>query len=113
MKQTLLLTLLFFINFSLSAQYSQRAFDPVFDRIHSVDPELKIYPNPATDFISLSHDEGIERLVIYNLVGRRMKSFAVREGGKYMVSDMPKGMYLVQLLGARDKIITTQRLHKQ
>ncbi len=97
----------------LSAQYSQQAFDPGFDRTYSVDPELKIYPNPATDFISLSHNEGIERLVIYNLVGRKMKSFNVREGGKYQVSDMPKGMYLVQLLGERDKIITTQRLHKQ
>ena len=45
---------------------------------------------------------------------REMKSFDVAEGGeKYYVADLPKGMYLIQLLGKSSKIIKTQRLSKR
>lgn len=74
---------------------------------------LKIYPNPATDYIGLNNDSQVAEINILNLVGRQVKHFYVMKGEKYSVMDMSNGMYLVQLISSSGKIITTQRLQKR
>lgn len=75
---------------------------------------VKIYPNPAVNFIGLNEVAGVSSIIIYNLVGRKMKNFnAQKEGEKYNVSDLPKGMYLVQFKGKDGKVLTTQRMSKK
>jgi len=75
--------------------------------------QLKIYPNPATSYIELTNSSTVDQILIYNVVGKKMKSFIVKDDGKYNVSDLPHGMYLVQLIGTNNKIIKTQRLSKR
>lgn len=75
---------------------------------------ITIYPNPATTHIGLSESLGIERVVVFNMVGRQMKSFEVAEGdNRYFVGDLPRGMYLVQLVGQNNEIVTTKRVSKR
>ena len=74
---------------------------------------IKIYPNPAFNFIGISELSNVSNIIIYNLVGRKMKMFAAQKGEKYNVSDLPKGMYLVQLLTTNGKVLTTKRLSKK
>jgi Secretion system C-terminal sorting domain len=74
---------------------------------------ISVYPNPAINFISLSDSEDVKQLIVFNVVGRKMKSFMVSEGEKYNISELPKGMYLIQILDFNNKIITTQRLSKR
>lgn len=115
MKHTLPL-LLFFLLFSvgITAQTSvSERFASDNNRAHLATNTIKIFPNPAVDYISISGSAKVERVVIYNLVGRKTKTFRTQDGDKYNVTDLPKGMYLVQLLGAGDDIITTRRLQKQ
>ncbi|MCB9290281.1 MAG: T9SS type A sorting domain-containing protein [Lewinellaceae bacterium] len=114
MKQTLLF--LFFFVFALSVTYSQTSFS---DRL-SIKPlsnkekvELQIFPNPATDYIGVTKNDIVEQVMVFNLIGRQMKSFEATDGEKYYVGDLPRGMYLVQLLGADNQIITTQRVNKR
>lgn len=78
-----------------------------------VKSNLKIYPNPAFDFIRLKESTGVKSLVIYNLVGRKVKKFDAEKGKSYRIADLPKGMYLVQLLGKDGKVLTTQRMSKK
>ncbi|MEO1625096.1 MAG: T9SS type A sorting domain-containing protein [Bacteroidota bacterium] len=74
---------------------------------------IKVYPNPATNFIGLSSTQGIAQLAIYNVVGRKIKTFVVEDDQKYNIGDLPNGMYLVQLIGSNNKVIKTHRLNKR
>jgi len=69
---------------------------------------VKIYPNPAFNFIGLNNISDIGSIIIYNLVGRKMKKFTPQKGERYDIADLPRGMYLVQLLGKDGKVVTTQ-----
>ena len=48
------------------------------------------------------------------MVGRQMKSFEAGEvDSRYFIGDLNRGMYLVQILGENNKIITTKRVSKR
>jgi len=76
-------------------------------------PDIKIFPNPTTNYISLSNEAYVERLAIYNIVGRRVKLFEANYSNQYDVVDLPTGMYLVRLIGADDRTIKTVRMSKK
>lgn len=114
MKQTLLL---FFFLLSLSLSVSAQSIGERL-AINSPQTEQKenitIYPNPATTHIGLSSSDGVERIIVFNMVGRQMKNFQVGEGDKrYYVGDLPRGMYLIQLLSANNEVLTTKRVSKR
>ena len=75
---------------------------------------ITIYPNPATTHIGLSSSKGVDRVLIFNMVGRQMKNYPVGVSDKqYFVGDLPRGIYLVQLLGSNNEVITTKRVSKR
>ncbi|MBK9015251.1 MAG: T9SS type A sorting domain-containing protein [Saprospiraceae bacterium] len=107
MKQTLLVVFLAFSSFALFGQSSSEA-------IGSVPVKISIYPNPATNYISINKDENVRDIAIFNLVGRKLKTFQnVEKDEHYDVSDLPNGMYLVQVVDDNKKIVTTQRISKR
>jgi hypothetical protein len=75
--------------------------------------KITIYPNPATDFIRISNDDAVSKVVIYNMVGREVRAYEAVRGEQYRISDLSNGMYLVQLYGQNKKILTTQRFQKR
>lgn len=105
MKQTLLF--LAFLVFGATAAFSQS--------IKSLDkPDLAIYPNPATEFIAVNDaEELVGQLLVYNLVGKKVRTFEVTPDERFSVGDLPKGMYLVQLIGKDNRIINTQKINKK
>ncbi len=110
MKKIILLTFLFFISFAASAQLAQNTSEAPSFRFHK--PTFKVYPNPAVEYFQLKDEsESVSQINIYNIVGKKVKSFEVDNEKKYYVDRFPKGMYLVQLLGHDNKIIATQRLN--
>lgn len=114
MKKTLLLLFTSLFIFSLAtAQMSgiEDSQDPV--AIDQIKSNAKIYPNPAIDFIGLQSGEGVSQIAVFNVVGKKLKSFSVEESDRYYIADLPKGMYLVQLLTPNGKIVKTQRLNKR
>ena len=117
MKHTLTLLFLLFVTLSLSANTSP--LPPASDLSGpwslSANPiDLKIYPNPAVDYISLTETQGVSEIKVFNLVGQSVKRFKIDyTDQQFYVGDLPKGMYLVQIKGDNDKVLTTQRLHKQ
>ena len=99
MKQFLLWCLLIVCSLSVAAQQG--------DGVPSV------YPNPTEDYVRLDRDEGVEKLTVYNLVGRKMLSYPVSKGGKYDLSTLPPGMYLIRLEDAEQKIVGTRRVQRR
>lgn len=114
MKQFLLLFFLFFTFGFAQAQLAMRD-DCRTCKVSYVKTDIKVYPNPATNFIAFQNEDGIVRKVIlFNLVGRQVSKFTAVSGkNTYDVSDLARGMYLVQLIDDSGKVITTKRVNKR
>ena len=79
-----------------------------------VKPTFSIFPNPAIDYVTIEDKtDAIRDVVVYNLVGRKIKSFDKNVNDRYLISELPKGLYLVQLVGHQGEILTTQRFNKR
>lgn len=77
-------------------------------------PKIEVFPNPASTYINLTETSGVKRVAVYNLLGRLLRVFEeVGDGKNYYVGDLPRGMYLVQILGDQNKIVTTRRVSKE
>ncbi len=111
MKQTVLL--LFFTLFTLTA-FSQTSFN---DRLkvdfQSEKIDIQVYPNPVVDNLKVSHHDDIEKVQIFNLVGKTVKTYDYLKGRNYYVGDLPKGIYLVQFSDRKSKSIVTKRISKR
>ena len=79
----------------------------------SISTQLQIFPNPAANYIGVTDSEEAKQIVVYNLVGSKMKSFFATNGEKYYIGDLKRGMYLIQILGRNNKVLTTQRVSKE
>lgn len=101
MKQSLLVFFFFLSVLSLRAQHSSR-------------PEFSVFPNPVIEFISVQDNvDAIGNVLVFNLLGKKIKSFEASKGENYYVGDLPKGVYLVQLVGRNKQILKTQKIEKR
>jgi Secretion system C-terminal sorting domain len=74
---------------------------------------IRVYPNPATDFFMVTDDANVvDRVVVYNIIGRQVKNQKAVENFKYTVNDLPEGLYIVRLLNANGATLRTIRLNK-
>ena len=111
MKQTLLLV---FFTILTSTAFSQTSFsDRLKVDLQSERIDVKVFPNPVTDFLQVSENTSIEKVKIYNLVGKAVKSYEYIKGRNYYVGDLPKGIYMVQFSDKKLKTITTKRISKR
>jgi Secretion system C-terminal sorting domain len=115
MKQTLLLLIFVLMSFMGFSQAAARQTNGADAFGLSQKSSITVYPNPATDFISLNDDNsGVQRVMVYNLVGRLTKTFEVEyDEQRFWVSDLPDGLYLVRLMDKAGKIMLTQRINKR
>lgn len=115
MKTALLFSFFFFISFtSFGQSNSLLAFNTTNTTVKNKKPTLTIYPNPFVNYIKINdNDDLVREVVVYNLLGKKMKTFPATSGKSYNVSNLPRGYYLIQLFGERNKIIRTQRINKR
>lgn len=57
--------------------------------------QIKVYPNPATNKLSIELNQNIERYTIYNLLGE--KQLEGRYNNSIDISTLTQGMYLIQI----------------
>ena len=55
---------------------------------------LSVYPNPAKDVLSVTYDKNIERVEIYDVYGRLVKTFTA-VGNTINISDLSAGVYMI------------------
>lgn len=62
---------------------------------------LKIYPNPFENFISIDNqnDESIQQIEIFNMMGQKLKSFnkSILNLTKIELTDLSQGIYIVNI----------------
>ncbi len=76
--------------------------------------DLSVYPNPTTEYISVSdNSDQVAYVAVFNLVGKKIKQFDFVKGENLFVADLPKGMYLVQILDRSRQVLKTQKVDKR
>lgn len=66
---------------------------------------IKLYPNPSSDFIRIQSDSKSISVKIFNLNGQMLLSGNYKPGENINVSQLNKGVYLVQANGVTIKFI--------
>ncbi len=73
---------------------------------------LKVYPNPATDYFQISNATGVKKIVVYNMFGKEVKSFFHYPNAQHEISEFKTGMYIVKLLNDKNKVVKSVKLNK-
>ncbi len=77
-------------------------------------PNLSVYPNPTTEYIAVQdNNETVNKVLVFNLLGRKVKEFEYVKDDHFYVADLAKGMYLVQLVDHNNRTLTTQKVEKR
>ncbi|NBU35039.1 MAG: T9SS C-terminal target domain-containing protein [Bacteroidetes bacterium] len=109
-----LIVLLMLPGISLDAQTSPRAAWGNDNIRKDFRINIDVFPNPATHFISLSDATGVTKIVLYNMVGGRVREFSeIAPDARYSLENLPRGMYLVQIVGTNNVNLAVKRLYKQ
>lgn len=75
--------------------------------------DISIYPNPVINDFQLLNAQSVEKIIIYNWLGREVRKFInEREEQLFEIGDLPKGFYYVQMRASNNQIITTRRISK-
>lgn len=74
--------------------------------------DVKIYPNPVSDFLRLSDINGISTIRIQDIIGRDVMDMKVNNAIQFDVSNLKKGIYVVSLLSENDQLLKSIRMIK-
>lgn len=112
MKRHLLFIFLLCFTIGLSAQSDAAGSEQATFSAQTYS-SIEVFPNPATAYIGVNAPDQVSLIKVFNLVGRHMKTFVIAQDEKHYIGDLPRGMYLVQLVNHQDKVVTTKRLNKR
>jgi hypothetical protein len=73
--------------------------------------DVQVYPNPATDYVKITDNSSVRQVAVFNLAGRQIKSYSYSIGEQYFIGDLPRGMYLIQLIGDENRRLATRRIN--
>jgi hypothetical protein len=68
--------------------------------------QLKIYPNPANNYINILSVEDVVDIKVYSLQGKLMLQQQITNGEKLNVLDIPDGMYILYITDRKGNINT-------
>ena len=75
---------------------------------------VQVFPNPTTSFFNIEdRNNQIATIYLYNLIGKRMKTFFPKKEADFLVDDLSNGLYLVQMIDSDGIIVATSRLTKR
>ncbi|MCC6725976.1 MAG: T9SS type A sorting domain-containing protein [Saprospiraceae bacterium] len=75
--------------------------------------KLRVYPNPVSDYLTITRNTFIKQLWVSNVLGKRVRTFDTSFGNKYDIADLPDGIYLVSMVDANLKVVKTVRISKR
>ncbi len=74
--------------------------------------DLKVFPNPATEYFQINNALSIKKLVIYNMFGKEVKVLFNQNNTQHDVTDLKSGMYIIKMLDERNKVVKSVKLQK-
>jgi polyhydroxybutyrate depolymerase len=83
-------------------------YDPVTNTIQPKQEQFKLSPNPTSDILQIENAHLLKQIQLLNIDGRVVQSFATNTS-MVDVSDLPKGVYVVQFITQTSQM-STQKL---
>lgn len=74
---------------------------------------LRIYPNPVSDYLTITRNTFVKQLWVSNILGKQVRSFDTSLNNKYDISDLPDGIYLISMVDSSRKVVKTVRISKR
>jgi uncharacterized protein YjdB len=74
--------------------------------------EFAIYPNPASNFITLTNHQQASKVEIISLDGRRVLSIAKIKSNRIDISHLPQGQYTVNVLTSDNRTVSIKFIKK-
>lgn len=74
------------------------------------DHQYAVYPNPASDFISIENDGSIELLKVFSLKGKLVLENVPDENNQVYVGNLNTGIYIVSLINNQGKLVGIEKL---
>lgn len=75
---------------------------------------IKIYPNPTQDYISIDNTENLAvKADVYSVTGKLVLSSTLSGSERINVQQLPAGNYILKLLDANSRVVSTNLLVKQ
>lgn len=110
--QTLLFTLLLSSASGITA-IAHHGGDDDKIAVQQSNDDITIYPNPAIDYIMVTQSSKVDKVWIYNILGKKVKSYKVESPDtKYDIRDLPRGIYIVRLVNHDGDLLLTRRVNK-
>lgn len=57
-----------------------------------------VFPNPTKDFIQIENAENFKNLIVYSLLGDRLGSFEINNGGRINLESLSPGTYILEFI---------------
>ena len=74
---------------------------------------LRAYPNPTPNYISVSNNNFVKNIWVSNILGKRVRTFQVNPSNNYDLSTVPDGIYLVSMVDENSTVLKTVRISKR
>ena len=86
--------------------------EPSSNRKRQRHPNLRVYPNPTRNIFQVSDNDLVGRVILFNLLGRPLRTYTYSPGEHYRLDEFPRGTYLIQLQDREGRILVTRALNK-
>jgi hypothetical protein len=100
-----------FYDLQLQPRYVEDIKSTVSTQDVIVAKDIKVFPNPASDKITIQSDVKVKRVDVYNLVGAKVKSFTNVEN-TIDVSSLRDGVYLIEIETTAGKVFARRIVKK-
>lgn len=75
--------------------------------------DIKVSPNPAIDYFTVQSNISYNKIVLYNIIGKPLKTYRPEIDSNYELSDLPGGIYILRFFGDSNQVIKTIKLYKK
>lgn len=77
------------------------------------DIDIKVSPNPANDYFNVVSNINFNRIQLYNILGKPLKSYRPSIDNTYQLNDIPGGIYILRFMDANNQVLKTIKLYKK
>lgn len=74
--------------------------------------EIKIFPNPAIDYLQISNNAFVKKIVILNIFSKEVKSFQHYNNAQHDISDLKPGLYIIKMVDEKNKVVRSLKFNK-
>jgi hypothetical protein len=74
---------------------------------------VKLFPNPTTDFFTLSNGEEVASIRVFTIDGRVVARFEHAADNTYSIANLPVGNYVVSFEDKNGQLFQALEIHKQ